>query len=190
MFKCRTTSNRSTPDVNPPIRKLAILGGESTGKSTLASALAEALDTCCTEEYGRTLWQQQGGRLKYEDMLTVAQTQLEHEDLLALSARDWLLCDTTPMTTLFYSQQWFGKVDPTLRLLSETPYDCTLLCADDFEFVQDGTRQDAGFRRLQNRWYSANLERRGISFLVVQGSVTQRMQQVLAHLARFDGASA
>lgn len=173
--------------MNPPIRKLAILGGESTGKSTLASALAEALGTCCTEEYGRTLWQQQGGRLNYEDMLKVAQAQLEHEDLLALSARDWLLCDTTPMTTLFYSQQWFGKVDPALRLLSETPYDCTLLCADDFEFVQDGTRQDAGFRRLQNRWYSANLERRGIPFLVVQGSVTQRVQQVLKHLARFDG---
>jgi NadR type nicotinamide-nucleotide adenylyltransferase len=165
--------------VQPPIRRLAILGGESTGKSTLAEMLAETLNTVHVEEYGRTIWQQRGGAFRFTDMLHIAQSQLQLERDLMDSARDWLICDTTPLSTLFYSQELFGKVDPLLRNLAETRYDFYLLCADDFAFVQDGTRQDAAFRAMQNRWYERHLQRRHCLWQWVEGSVRARLEQAL-----------
>ncbi len=164
------------------IRRIAVLGGESTGKSTLCEALAEALDTVYVEEYGRARWEQKQGQFDYLDMLHIAQTQLRQEQELLPLARDWMVCDTTPLATLFYSLQLFGRADPQLRVLADTHYDYYLLCADDFEFVQDGTRQDATFRAMQNRWFEHNLARRGIRWRRLEGSLQARLEQALEYL--------
>ena len=82
------------------------------------------------------------------------------ESLLAEQARRWLVCDTSPLTTLFYSQELFGSADPELVALAERHYDRVLLCKPDFEFVQDGTRRDTAFREHGHRWYQAELAKR------------------------------
>lgn len=66
------------------IPRIALLGGESTGKSTLASALAEALGTVYVPEFGREHWEQRGGVLTFGDMEPIARTQVERERQQAL----------------------------------------------------------------------------------------------------------
>ena len=162
---------------------LNILGGESSGKSTLARALAGALGTCQVPEYGRELWVQQGGRLDFDDLLRIAEVQIEREERLRTQAVCWLVCDTSPLTTLGYSHWMFGRADPRVVALAARPYERVLLCAGDFDFVQDGTRQGEAFRRRQNRWYEQELDRRGWAFTCLSGSLLQRVEQVLRHLS-------
>lgn len=161
------------------IKKAVFLGGESTGKSTLVKALAAQLNTHFVPEYGRELWVEKNGELVFEDMLHIAQIQIRRESTLALKSTEWLLCDTSPLTTLFYSTEMFGMVDPELDRLSTRHYDLTFLCAPDFNFVQDGTRQGSTFRMYQHEWYLKTLKQRDINFTALTGPIETRVQRVL-----------
>jgi NadR type nicotinamide-nucleotide adenylyltransferase len=164
------------------VRRVCILGGESSGKSTLAEALATHFGTVHVSEYGRELWESTNGSLTYEDMLHIAETQVAAEDLACLGAKRFLFCDTSPLTTLFYSQHLFQRADAKLEQLAERPYDLVVVCAADFAFVQDGTRQDANFRERQNAWYFYELNRRRVPFLQVTGGLKERIAQVTERL--------
>jgi HTH-type transcriptional regulator, transcriptional repressor of NAD biosynthesis genes len=164
--------------------RVAILGGESCGKTTLAKLLASHLDTAWVPEFGRELWEQQDGKLQLPDMLKIGQTQIAHERLIGRKARRWLICDTTPMTTAFYSEQMFGCIDPALQQLAKRKYGHIILCAPDFDFVQDGTRQSAEFRNLQHDWYINQFQNLGLAFSIVHGSVSERLEKVYAAIGR------
>jgi HTH-type transcriptional repressor of NAD biosynthesis genes len=164
------------------VRRVCILGGESSGKSTLAAALARACQTAWVPEYGRALWDEKAGALVFEDMRRIAERQLALEEDAARTAHRWLFCDTSPLTTRFYSDDLFGRVDPALEELSHRPYAFTLLCAPDFPFVQDGTRRDPAFRDRQHAFYVRALEHAGVPYAVVSGDVEARVAQALAAL--------
>lgn len=157
------------------VARVAILGGESSGKTTLAQALAQRFATAWAPEYGRELWTRRAGRLRRGDHLEIARTQVAREQRLAIEARGVLFCDTTPLTTLFYAQEAGGAVDPALAQLAARGYDHTLVCAPDFAFVQDGTRRTAAFRARQHAWYVRALAERGIGYTVVAGPLQARV---------------
>jgi NadR type nicotinamide-nucleotide adenylyltransferase len=160
------------------VQRICLLGGESSGKTTLVQALAERLGTVCVPEFGREHWEERGGALEYADMRLIAERQVALEDDLVREARRWLVCDGSALTTVFYSLDGFGRVDPAVRRLAQRQYAFTFVCAPDFPFVQDGTRRDAGFRQRQHRWYCSVLEARGVPFVVLEGPVTQRIETV------------
>ena len=157
------------------VRRVCLLGGESSGKTTLARALAQRLGTVWVPEVGRDLWEAQDGRLEYADMLRIAQGQAAREEALLRQAHRWLVCDGSALTTVFYSLDGYGRVDPAVRRLARQPYAHTFLCAPDFPFVQDGTRRDAAFRARQFRWYAAVLRARGIPYVLLAGPVEARV---------------
>lgn len=164
------------------VGRILLLGGESTGKTTLAEALALELETEWAPEYGREHWDLRNGELVFEDMLHIGQTQVAREQLLAQKSNRWLVCDTSPLTTALYSQVLFDRVDPALEVLTTRHYDHVFLCAPDFEFVQDGTRQDSAFRQHQQDWYEQELTQRDIAFTVVKGKVSDRLEYILHQL--------
>ena len=160
------------------VTRVCVLGGESSGKTTLAAALAAHFGTAWVAEYGRELWESQDGILVYDDLLKIGREQLRREAQAAMAARRWLFCDTSPLTTYFYCVEMFGRAERELAQLAEHRYDLVLLCAPDFPFIQDGTRRDGDFRARQHVWYQAELARRGIAFVDVSGSVDERVTQV------------
>lgn len=166
------------------VRRVALLGGESSGKSTLARQLAGSLGTVHAAEYGRELWERRGGALVEADMLEIARTQVAREEVLAGAANRFVVCDTTPLTTMLYSQVLFHGVSPELRQLADRPYDSVLLCAPDIPFVQDGTRRDEAFRQWQHEWYVRELEERAIEYELLSGSWPERLARADALLRR------
>jgi NadR type nicotinamide-nucleotide adenylyltransferase len=160
------------------VQRVAILGGESSGKSTLAATLAEKFSTAWVPEFGRELWDERGGHLCPEDMEMITRTQIAREEAAMLRANRFVFCDTTPLTTQFYSEAMFGEVSAEVRSAALRDYRITLLCEPDFPFVQDGTRQNADFRARQHAWYLKELTSRGILFARIGGSIEARLDQI------------
>jgi NadR type nicotinamide-nucleotide adenylyltransferase len=164
------------------VRRVALVGTESAGKTTLARALAERLDTRWTHEYGRELWEAQDLQGSFADHLRIAVRQREREDAAARHARSFLFCDTTAWTTLHWSLRSYGYADDRLHaLVDRTMGDYVwVVCDNDFGWVQDGTRELVGeaaaaFQEAQVR----DLEARGVAFHVVSGTVEDRVARVL-----------
>lgn len=172
------------------VERVAILGGESSGKTTLAAALAARLGTSWVAEYGRERWEECAGELVYDDLETIAERQVEREEVALLSSYRRLVCDTTPLTTLYYSLDLFGRASERLVELAERRYDHVVLCAPDFHFVQDGTRRDDDFRARQHAWYEAELARRGIGWVTACGSLGERVEQIATALGCGPSAAA
>jgi HTH-type transcriptional regulator, transcriptional repressor of NAD biosynthesis genes len=174
----------------PVVRRLALLGGESSGKTTLARALAEVLRTIWVPEYGRELWEQLRQTLDVAQLLHVAQRQVELEEQAVrrlqlqpeAAGSHWLVCDTTPLTTLQYCLHDHGHAPAALHALARRSYELQVLCLPDFGFVQDGCRRDDPFRRHQHQWTVQQLTALGVQPLQVNGGVQQRVQQVLQAL--------
>jgi NadR type nicotinamide-nucleotide adenylyltransferase len=168
---------------NEPVKRLALLGGESSGKTTLARALAHALSTVWVPEYGRQRWEELRATLTAQELVHVAQVQVQWETEHLSQARGFLICDTTPLTTLQYCLHDHGEAPAALQDLARRPYDVTVLCLPDFGFVQDGCRRDNTFRQQQHDWTLERLAEIGVVPLMVHGSVAERLSQVLAHLS-------
>lgn len=164
------------------VERVCLLGGESSGKTTLARSLAQRFQTTWVREYGRALWERRGGALQPEDMVRIAETQVRLEDEAAPRARRFLFCDTSPLTTLFYSDRLFGRVDRRVLDLAARPYHHVVMCAPDFPFVQDGTRQGREARERQHAWYARELELRGLEHFEATGGRDERVRAVASWL--------
>lgn len=160
------------------VERICFLGAESTGKTSICAALADAHDTVWVHEFGRELWEDKNGALEFEDYRTIVDTQIAREEAALQRAKRYVFCDTSPLTTLFYLLEQFGRSDPAVEQAADRPYHRTFLCAPDFPLVQDGWRQDEAFRSRQHQWYLEQLAERGISFDVLTGGLTARVAQV------------
>ena len=160
------------------VERVCLLGGESSGKSTLTAALAGHFGTAGVAEYGRELWEEKAGNLVYGDMVEIARRQVAREEAARRGAWRFVFCDTSPLTTLFYCNEMFGRAEAELERLAARRYRLVVLCEPDFAFVQDGTRRDAAFRARQQTWYLERLERGGQPWMRVGGSVEERVRAV------------
>jgi HTH-type transcriptional repressor of NAD biosynthesis genes len=159
------------------VHRIALLGGESSGKTTLTAALADHFKTIWVHEYGRELWEQQKGILSEEDLMKIGHEQIRREEQALKLANGYLFCDTSPLTTLGYSLWMFGHVGPALANLATRTYDAIILCKPDFPFVQDGTRREEAFRDQQHAWYQERLGTLRCPVLEVSGTVSERVSR-------------
>jgi NadR type nicotinamide-nucleotide adenylyltransferase len=166
------------------VDRIAILGAESTGKSTLAQALAAHYGTVWVSEYLREFVDTQG-RVPYEDdQYHIACTQLERENAAAAQASGILFCDTAPLMTAVYSRIYWGRVDaPLAALARKHDYALTLVAATDCPWEPDGLQRDSeDVRQRVHRQLLATLDEQGIPYVQVKGSLPQRLRQVEALL--------
>ncbi|MGK5071639.1 AAA family ATPase [Janthinobacterium sp. ZB1P44] len=163
-----------------PLVRVAILGAESSGKSTLAAALAERYGTVWVPEYLREFVATQGRVPVAEDQYGIARTQVEREDAAAAQARNYLFCDTTPLMTAVYSRHYFNGADAQLAALAAGhQYDATIVTAPDSPWTPDGLqRESEAVRQLIYRYLLDELDARGIAYLLVSGPLAQRLKQV------------
>jgi HTH-type transcriptional regulator, transcriptional repressor of NAD biosynthesis genes len=160
------------------IKRVALLGPESCGKSYLTEWLAREFQTAFVEEYGRTYCERFGMELNGLDFAHIAGGQLYREDEMALQANRVLICDTDLIVTQAWSEVYFnGKVQPWILWANHLRrYDLFLLLRPDIPWVNDGLREyehqrDHMFERLR-----IELVSRGLPFVVIEGPFDQRNQ--------------
>ena len=66
------------------MKKIVVIGPESTGKSTLCELLASHYHTNWVPEYAREYLLKNGTDYSYDDLLTIANGQIESEDKAAI----------------------------------------------------------------------------------------------------------
>jgi NadR type nicotinamide-nucleotide adenylyltransferase len=168
------------------VQRIAILGAESTGKSTLAPALAARYGTLWVPEYLREFVDTHQRVPFEEDQLGIARTQRTREDAMAglPAARRYLFCDTTPLMTAVYSRIYWGRVPPALLALEAAhDYAVTLVAGLDLPWVPDGLmRESEEVRQWVHACLLAVLRERGIPFTLLEGGLPQRLRQVEALL--------
>lgn len=167
-----------------PVARVAVLGAESSGKSTLCEALARHYGSVWVPEYLREFVDTRG-RVPFEsDQYLIARTQRAREDEAAGRARRFLFCDTTPLMTALYSRQYWHRVDPQLaRLDSSHDYAWTLVTAPDSPWEPDGLqRESEEVRQKVHRMLVETLDARAIPYVLLEGSLPHRIRQVEALL--------
>ena len=161
------------------VQRVAILGAESSGKSTLTPALAAHYCTVWVPEYLREFVATNARVPAEDDQFGIARTQLEREDAAALKASRFLFCDTTPLMTAVYSRWYWGRVDAQLALLERRhDYAFTIVTAPDSPWEADGLQRDSeAVRQAVHKLLLDVLAEREIPYLLVSGSLQQRMLQ-------------
>jgi NadR type nicotinamide-nucleotide adenylyltransferase len=160
--------------------RVAILGAESSGKSTLAAALAAHYGTVWVPEYLREFVDSTGRVPREDEQYRIARTQLERESAAAALATRFLFCDTTPFMTALYSRVYWQRVDSQLAALEAAhDYAHTLVAAPDGPWVPDGLqRESEEVRQRVHEMVLARLDERRIPFVLLEGDLAQRLRQV------------
>jgi len=162
------------------VARIAVLGAESSGKSTLCDALARHYGTVWVPEYLREFVDTRA-RVPFEtDQYPIACAQLAREDEAASRAHRFLFCDTTPLMTALYSRQYWGRVDAQLARLDERhDYAWTLVTAPDSPWEPDGLqRESEEVRQKVHRLLVETLQARGIPYVLLEGPLEQRLRRV------------
>lgn len=163
--------------------KVLIVGGESTGKSTLVHNLALAYNTNFVEEIGRETCDYAGGEefMIVDDLVENLIRQKDEVRKAAKHANRILFCDTDALTTGFYGDLLLGN-NINFYLLAKSincfnEWDLVLfLEPDGTEFVQDGTRNNdikaerEKYSNKLNWWYDSNF----IKYTTISGDYLNR----------------
>jgi NadR type nicotinamide-nucleotide adenylyltransferase len=125
------------------LKKIAVIGPESTGKSTLCEQLAEHYRVSWCPEFAREwLLTYPGRQYNYEDLLDIAKGQIALEDAHLATAKDLLFIDTDMHVMQVWCEFVFGKCHKfILQQIVERKYDLFLLCNIDLPWTQDGLRE-------------------------------------------------
>lgn len=169
------------------VARVVLLGAPSTGKTTLAHALAERFETVWVPEYGREYWDahQVNRRLTSEQLVEIAEGHRRQEDARCAEARRFLFVDTNALTTYLFALHYHGAALPRLVELANactTRYDFAFLCEDDIPYDDTPDRSGPEDRaRAQRRTVDELLLRR-IPFARLRGSLKQRLDHAAALL--------
>jgi NadR type nicotinamide-nucleotide adenylyltransferase len=164
--------------MRPPYR-VAILGAASSGKTTLAQALAQRYGTLWVPEYLREFCDARQCVPVADDQFHIAGTQAAREDALAAQGGRFLFCDTSPLMTAVYSIHYFGGIDEQLEsLASSRRYDVTLVCKPEFAWIPDGLHhEEEDVSGIIDAILLDELARRGVPYTRIAGSLDERLQQ-------------
>lgn len=162
-------------------KKIVFIGVESSGKTTLARALAEKLQGTYVPEYARVYLDENGLEYQQSDLLVIAKQQLKLVNEALEKESHWLLCDTDLLVIKVWSEQVFGSCDEWIEAqLYHTKADVYILCSPDiaWEYDPQRTLPNLEDRLTLHQQYQTLLEALACEFITVMGSLENRLQQV------------
>jgi NadR type nicotinamide-nucleotide adenylyltransferase len=159
------------------VRRVALLGTESTGKTTLAERLATRFQTVMVPEYGRPYCDTRPAlTLTLPDFEAIAWGQATWEDDAALGANRVLICDTDLHTTATWSDLILDTRPAWLTAAARARrYDLILLLDHHgTPWVDDGMRVLSGRRAEHTRRLEEELDAAGRHYVMLHGDFAQR----------------
>ncbi|MDB5006384.1 MAG: nadR [Mucilaginibacter sp.] len=168
------------------IPKIAIVGPESTGKSTMSAYLAKHYNTVWVPEFARGYCERLTAPPTWQDEINMFYGQLALESELLPKANKILICDTTFITVKIWSDYTFGKSpQEVLDELPKRPYDLYLLLNIDLPWEEDPLRDFPHMRaHFMDVWYK-ELHALNAPYVVISGTGTERYNSAVAAIDEF-----
>ncbi len=164
-------------------KRICLVGAESTGKTTLAKALAQNYQTPWVPEFGRlysegrlwvpAIWED--GEFEY-----IAGVQNAMEDRLALVANKIMFCDTNAFATTIWQERYLTRMTDGVRnLTKDRRYDLYILTDIDVPYEQDGTRENEHLRPGMHQRFIEELEKQDVPYILLSGDLQHRLDNVI-----------
>jgi nicotinamide riboside kinase len=168
------------------LKKIAVTGPESTGKSWLSKKLAEHYNTVYVPEMARIYIDSLDRKYKQGDILNIARLQMEEERKMVPFANDLLFCDTELIVTKIWSIHKYNFCDPwILEQIANNQYELYLLCDIDLPWEYDPQREHPDLREYLFEWYKSELDFYGFPYRVVRGVGDDRIVNAIKHVNSF-----
>lgn len=162
------------------ILKIAVVGPESTGKSTMSEYLAAHYNTIWVPEYARGYCEKLTEPPTWQDEINMFYGQVALEDELLPKASKLLICDTTFLTVKIWSEYTFDKAPQ--QVLDELPkrsYDLYLLLNIDMPWEEDPLRDFPHMREhFMEVWYK-ELNELNAKYVLIEGTGTERYERAV-----------
>ena len=170
------------------MKRVVIIGPESTGKSTLSQELADHYATAWCPEYAREYLTEHGMNYTYEDLANIAQGQLALQERIATEAKNGIYFIDTD---LYVMKVWYEVAFnncPTwiLKQIAQREYDLYLLCDTDLAWAADELREypDLKMRQQLFNMYKDIVINSGVPWCIISGTDAQRLQSAIAYIDR------
>ena len=183
------------------MKKIVIIGPESTGKSTLCAELAKYFNTLWCPEFAREYLLQNGTQYTLEDLTTIAKGQIAKEDnFTQLVQEHWitsspkitstplLIIDTDMLVMKVWSEFVFNSCDHfILDQIEKRKYDLYLLCNTDLPWTKDELREYPDLETRQTLFliYKELLMVQKVPFLEIKGMHQERLETAIAGIHQF-----
>ncbi|MBV1905277.1 MAG: ATP-binding protein [Pseudomonadales bacterium] len=165
---------------------IALVGPESTGKTTLATALAEHLSSPILEEYAREYLELRSLSATYtqHDVLMIAKRQWEREQQAVLKKRQNLVMDTDLLVIKIWWEVKYGECHPwILDKLAKQRRRNYLLTATDMPWHADPLRENPEDRDELFKVYENELKANGSNYVIIRGNPEQRLAQAVTWIS-------
>ena len=168
------------------MKKIIVIGPESTGKSTLCEQLANHYKTVWCPEFAREYLLEKNGDYNFEDLLNIAIGQLELEDtLINLASNGLYFIDTDMYVMKVWCEVSFEQCHTwILKQIAKRQYDMYLLCNIDLPWVKDELREypDINVRKRLFKIYKDIMINSGTRWAEISGTDMQRFQMAISIL--------
>jgi NadR type nicotinamide-nucleotide adenylyltransferase len=162
------------------IIRIAIVGPESTGKSTLAEQLAKHYNTCFVPEYAREYLNNLKRVYTIGDVVAISKGQMQTEDELALKANKLLICDTTLLVTKIWAEFKYHQAPEWIKEnINKRKYNLHLLTSIDLPWMPDPQREHPHLREKLFEIYQNELAALKVNYTIISGNAEMRLQQAI-----------
>ncbi|TDR31427.1 AAA family ATPase [Hydromonas duriensis] len=169
------------------MKKIAVIGPESTGKSTLVTALAAHFNCPFMPEYAREFLQTHGAQYTFNDVLTIARNQLRNEERIIAEHphAPYVFIDTDMHIMHVWCTVVFGRTHDFIEeARAQNRYDLYLLTRPDLPWVADEMREypQLEIRERLFNMYKDILEHQTTPWAEIHGQGEARMNRALLAL--------
>jgi NadR type nicotinamide-nucleotide adenylyltransferase len=172
--------------VNKQIKRIAIVGPESTGKSTITAQLASHYHTLWVPEYARYYCAALTAPCNLQDEINMFHGQVAlEESIMSIAQKDFIFCDTTFLTVKIWSDEVFGETpEMVLNALPNYHYDLYLLMDIDLPWQEDPLRDFPDKREYFMQVWHNELKVLNANYEVINGA-ENRLNNTIAAVDRF-----
>lgn len=175
------------------MKRVVLIGSESTGKTTLAERLARHYGVSWVPEFVRDYAAAKGALLEASDVDAIARGQVaredEHRSRAEAGDECLLIGDTDLLSTAVYAAHYYGRAPEwVVDAARHRRPDLYLLLDIDLPWTPD-TQRDRGHRRREmHALFRAAVEASGVPFVVISGDSTARFATASAAIDELLGA--
>jgi NadR type nicotinamide-nucleotide adenylyltransferase len=171
---------------NDRILRIALIGPESTSKSTLSEELAKYYQTVWVPEYARTYLKRLPRKYTLNDILLIAQEQFRQEEELIQRANRFIFVDTELIVSKVWCTDVFNTCPEWITAAAANyPYDFYLLTYPDLPWQEDPLRENPHRRMYFYDWYERELKKITANYTVIKGFDEQRLKNAISAVEKF-----